>query len=113
MDTLKLRNTNLTVKKEQFSNFFGKIEEQLTYGGTKYANFNPLFPDKEATDFIVDCYPEFVESTMMKYLLRFKMQKREEDLFKIATYAYILWLKYFTGESREENIKYSLDKRKK
>jgi len=107
-----LRNTNIKIKKELFESFCKQIEKQFTYGGTKYSAINPLFPDKESTDYIIDCFPEFVEATMMKYLLRFKTQKREEDLFKIATYCYILWLKYFTGKVREDNLKISLEKRK-
>jgi len=50
---------------------------------------------------------------MMKYTLRFKSQKREEDLFKIAVYAFILWLKFYTGDVREENLKISQKRRQK
>ena len=109
----KIRNTNVALKKKHFAEFCKGLESQFIYGGKKYAAINPLYPDKESTDYISDCFPEFVEATMMKYLLRFKTQKREEDLFKIATYCYILWLKYYSGEVREHNLKIAQAKRKK
>ena len=107
-----LRNTNIKTKEEMFKEFCEEIEKQFKYGGKKYSAINPIYPDKESTDYIIDCFPEFVEATMMKYLLRFKTQKREEDLFKIATYCYILWLKFFTGDVREDNLKISQGQRK-
>jgi hypothetical protein len=102
---MKIRNTNVALKKKMFNKFCDGLRFQFIYGGKKYSAINPLYPDKESTDYIVDCFPEFVESVMMKYLLRFKTQKREEDLFKIATYCYILWLKYYSPDVRDENIK--------
>ena len=49
---------------------------------------------REATDIIVDAWgQEWVLGTMNKYLYRFAQKQREKDLLKLATYAYILWLK--------------------
>ena len=36
---------------------------------------------------------DWVLGTIVKYVFRFKNFGREKDLFKIATYCYILWLK--------------------
>lgn len=108
---MPVRNTNIELKEEFFNEFCEQIRKQFRYGGKKYAAINPDIPDKESTDYIVDVYPEFVEATIMKYLLRFKTQKREEDLFKIATYCYILWLKLFTGDVREQNLAISQEAR--
>lgn len=108
---MPVRNTNVELKLEKFNEWCRCIQDQFVYGGKKYAAINPDMPDKESTDYICDVFPEFVEATMMKYLLRFKTQKREEDLFKIATYCYILWLKYFTGDVREANLAISQEAR--
>lgn len=99
---MKTRDTNIEIKREEFPNFADLIMGQMNYGGKKYAALDGK-PTREATDYITDVFPEFMESTVMKYLLRWRTQKREEDLIKIATYCFLLWVKYFTGPVAEEN----------
>lgn len=109
---MKLRDTNLDVKGKEFPNFMTLVGEQLLYGGKKYAAL-PGRPDRESTDYIVDLYPEFIESTMVKYIQRWRVQKREEDLVKIVTYCFLLWVKYYTGDVAEPNRKEAEELRKR
>lgn len=83
--------TNVKQKKEHFKKFAKLLEDQFKYGGTKYE----LLPNIESTDML--CLSWGIEGllwTINKYLFRFKNQHREKDLLKVATYMYILWLKY-------------------
>ncbi len=50
--------------------------------------------------------------TINKYLYRFKNQHREKDLLKIATYMYILWLKYGFHLSKEHDTDTGKGKKK-
>ena len=70
------------------------IRKQFWHGGEKYR----LTDHKEFTDAICEsfggeCGVDFILSTCMKYLGRYKNFGREKDLLKIATYMYICWLK--------------------
>ncbi len=92
----RVYNTTIGVKQENFKKFADLIESQFKHGGDKYKL--PGFEDREATDVISSVFGgesefDWVLGTMMKYLFRFKNFHREKDLLKIATYAYILWLK--------------------
>lgn len=101
---LKSRQTNAHEKIDESGEFITAIFKQVYYGGSKYSLGDS---DKEAGDYIVELFPEFVESTILKYLLRWRQQKREEDLIKIATYVFMMWIRYFTGDVAEENRKIS------
>jgi hypothetical protein len=75
------------------------IRSQFEYGGKKYELAN----DKEITDWVVELAGwEWILGTMAKYLGRFKNERREKDLLKIATYCFLLWLK-FGFHLREEH----------
>lgn len=66
------------------------IFDQFTYGGKKYAKDDT----RESTDVLVDRYSVlWLLGTMDKYCFRYKNLQRERDILKIATYAFILWLK--------------------
>jgi hypothetical protein len=70
--------------------FFGAIHRQFAYGGVKYAQTK----EKEATDCLFDDFGKnWLFGTLAKYCKRFGNLKREKDLFKIACYCFILWLK--------------------
>jgi len=91
---MKIYNTGLTVKRDNFEKFIKLISNQFEHGGEKYA----LGEDKELTDWVCELAPgntgvDWILQTMAKYLGRFKNVKRERDLLKIATYAYICWIK--------------------
>lgn len=102
-------DTSLGVKREHFKVFSELIENQFIHGGDKYK----LSEIKEFTDGICECFPgesgvDFILSTCMKYLGRYKNFGREKDLLKIATYMYICWLKggfYLSKEHDEDTNK--------
>lgn len=83
--------TNVTQKIKHFPAFAKLIEGQFTYGGVKYE----LLPGIESTDMLVLAWGlKGLLWTMGKYLFRFSNLHREKDLLKVATYCYILWLKF-------------------
>ena len=89
--------TNIKAKREGFDKFIELIRNQFEHGGIKYKD--PDGCGREFTDLICDAFPgdsgvDWVLGTMMKYLGRFKSFRREKDLLKVATYCYIVWLKF-------------------
>jgi len=107
-DTLRIYNSNLKNKKENFDKFAELMKNQFMHGGDKYQ----LSEDKEGTDLICEMSPgksgvDFVLQNVAKYCLRFINFKREKDLLKIATYAYICWLKcgFHLEEKHDEDVK--------
>jgi len=87
-------DTAVPTKKKHFETFAQLIKNQFWHGGDKYK----LSENKEFTDAICECFPgesgvDFILSTCMKYLGRYKNFGREKDLLKVATYMYICWLK--------------------
>ena len=83
--------------------FFGAINRQFAYGGVKYAQTK----EKEATDCLFDDFGKnWLFGTLAKYCKRFGNLKREKDLFKIACYCFILWLKrgYHLDEEGTDEI---------
>jgi len=105
----KIYNTGWVTKKENFAKFANLVESQFVHGGDKYALEGQV--DKESTDWICELAPgisgvDWVLGTIAKYLIRFKNFGREKDLLKIATYAYIAWLKcgYHVEEVHDEDV---------
>jgi len=101
--------TNIKVKREGFDKFIELIRNQFEHGGAKYKD--PDGCGREFTDLIYDAFPgdsgvDWVLGTMMKYLGRFKNFRREKDLLKVATYCYIIWLKFgwHLEEKHDEDI---------
>lgn len=83
--------TNVKDKLKYFNKFAKLIKDQFVYGGKKYE----LLPGIESTDILTLSWgEEGLLWTVNKYLFRFKNFHREKDLLKVATYMYILWLKY-------------------
>jgi len=79
-------------KEDYFKIFTDLVADQFRYGGVKYGD--PKDKTKETTDTLFDTHGSgWLYGTMHKYCFRFINVKRERDLLKIATYAYILWLK--------------------
>lgn len=80
--------------------FFGYIENQFNYGGTKYRladwykELTGATEDKESTDVLFNHFsPSWLYGTLAKYVFRFSNLVRERDLLKISTYAFLMWLK--------------------
>ncbi len=98
---------------EKLDNFLSLIDDQINYGGKKYALSN----ERESTDEIFDIAGyKWLIGTLMKYRLRYKNLARERDLLKIAAYCYIIWLKrgfFFTKRGLRDVIDTNLDLKKK
>ena len=86
-------NTNLKIKRKLFPIFMKAIKQELEKGGKKYAQNN----NKEWTDTISEFDPDFMSACILKYIGRVKNSdpRAENDLAKIATYAYLIWIKKF------------------
>lgn len=105
MKKLRIRSTNVRIKRQYIDEFFDHIKGQFEYGGDKYKPINSdVFPEKESTDFLCDAWGlRWVLGICNKYLFRLDNQWREEDMYKIATYMFLLWLKLYSGEHAEHN----------
>jgi hypothetical protein len=100
-----MRNTNLKIKEKYFPLFVSQIRDQLMKGAKKYAQSD----EKEWTDLICDAVgtKEYIIGCIMKYSGRIVNgdPRQEEDVFKIATYAYLLWLKLYAPDLPEDDLK--------
>lgn len=101
-------STGIKVKRENWQKFAKFIENQFNHGGDKYSL--PDQPDKEMTDLLCEMSPgktgiDWIMQTIAKYCGRYINFEREKDLFKIATFAYIAWLKkgYHLKEEHDED----------
>jgi len=75
----------------KFEIFSKCIEDQFKYGGKKYASTSET---KEATDILFDTFGHsWLVGTMCKYVFRYRNLARSRDMFKIATYCYLVYLK--------------------
>lgn len=75
---------------DKLSDFFQYIQNQFEYGGRKYA----FSGEKESTDCLYDDFsPACLYGTLSKYCRRYSNLARSRDLFKIACYSFILFLK--------------------
>lgn len=96
IDGVEIHNTDIESKRKYWPKFAKFMENQFEFGGTKYAMDGQ--EDKEATDWCCEIVPgktgvDGILWTAARYIGRFKNFKRERDLFKIATYCFIMWLK--------------------
>jgi len=96
-------NTSLRVKKEHFKEFTDMILAQLEGGGKRYA----LGEDKEFTDLVCEVAGvDWIAGNITKYIGEIinakKMGEKPQkvNFIKIATYAYLYYLKHLdTGFS--------------
>ena len=93
---MKALNTNAKMKKDNWPKFAELIENQFKHGGQKYMMDGR--DDKEVSDWACEMSPgktgsDWILATMAKYIGRYRNFGREKDLLKIATYAFIAWLK--------------------
>jgi hypothetical protein len=85
-------------KLARFEDFVGLVRRMALDGSTKYAGAEAY--RKEAIDIIPDIlseegYVSFVLGDLIKRIMRFKNQRRERDLVKIALWTYLLWMRLF------------------
>ena len=94
----KTRNTNIEMKREYFPKFVKLVEEQLSQGANKYANSN----EREYTDLICDVVgtKQFIIGNILKYSGRIINDdpRQATDIVKIATYAFLLWVKIYAED---------------
>jgi hypothetical protein len=91
---------------ESFDSFCQLINDQLQYGGKKYAHGET----KETTDLITNMFGvEWILGTVYKYVKRYQNLKREKDLLKIATYQFITWLQMGYHKEPETKMKNALN----
>jgi hypothetical protein len=66
------------------------MKEGIVCGGNRYA----LSEDKEMTDLVCELAGnEWILGNIVKYAGEYKNERYEHDLVKIATYAFLLWIK--------------------
>ncbi len=85
-------------KLARFEEFTRQMKMLALDGSCKYAGAEPYA--KEAVDIIPEVlseegYTSFVLGDLLKRIIRFKNQKRERDLVKIALWTYFLWIRLF------------------
>ena len=89
-------NTDVETKRKYWPLFEEMIRNQFEHGGEKYCLTGNS--GKESTDWLCELAPgktgfDWILQTIAKYCARYINFQREKDLLKIATYAYIAWLK--------------------
>jgi len=88
-------DTNVRIKEALLPVFVDLIKNQCLKGGNKYALGN----EREWTDLICEAFgtKEFILSNIMKYSGRIKNgdSRAPEDVIKIGTYAFLLWVKEY------------------
>ena len=92
-------------KPTRFEEFTRLMKQLAVDGSNKYAGAEAN--GKEAIDIIPDVmgeegYVHFVLGDLLKRIIRFKNQRRERDLIKIALWTYLLWMKLFPKQERRE-----------
>jgi len=87
MSNITQEEYNVLSVQQKFNHW---VYDQFAYGGVKYASNSK----KEGTDELVEDFGwNWLFGTQAKYVKRFRNTHREKDLFKIATYFFIDWLK--------------------
>ena len=102
------KNTDIETKRKYWPEFAKFMENQFKFGGKKYQ----LSENKEISDWVCELSPgktgaDWIMQTICKYSGRFINFKLERDLFKIATYAFIMWLKmgFHLQHKHDEDLK--------
>ncbi len=93
-------------KLARFEEFTNMMKTVALQGTDKYTGAQA--DKKEAVDIIPDILGEegfvsFVLGDFIKRIIRFKNQKRERDLVKIALSAYLLWMRLFPKQEKGEH----------
>jgi len=114
-DYMKVINYKKDLKKEgnipqklfRFEEFTELMKKLALQGTEKYSGAEAH--KKETIDIIPDIlgeegYLNFVLGDFIKRVFRFKNQRRESDLVKIALWAYLLWMRLFPREERQREV---------
>ena len=97
-DRAKATEEDIPKKLARFEEFTDMMKQLALQGTDKYAGAK--VDKKETIDIIPDVlgeegYISFVLGDLIKRIIRFKNQKRERDLVKIALWTYLLWMRLF------------------
>lgn len=92
-------------KLARFEEFTESMKKLALDGSNKYAGAEAY--TKEAIDIIPDIlgeegYVNFVLGDLLKRIIRFKNQRRERDLVKMALWTYLLWMRLFQKQEKRE-----------
>lgn len=103
-DCPKMQSKENHSKLSRFEEFARSMKILAVEGSNKYAGGEPY--KKEAIDIIPDIlteegYVSYVLGDLLKRVIRFKNQRRERDLVKIALWSYLLWMRFFPKQDRE------------
>ena len=93
-------------KLARFEEFSTLIRSLALQGTEKYTGSEA--EKKENIDIIPDVlgeegYLSFVLGDLIKRVIRFKNQRRERDLVKMALWAYLLWMRLFPKQGKGED----------
>jgi hypothetical protein len=91
----------------RFEEFTALMKKLALQGTEKYSGAEPH--EKETIDIIPDVlgeegYINFVLGDLIKRISRFKNQRRERDLVKMALWAYLLWMRLFLKQESKVPI---------
>lgn len=94
----KAREGDIPAKLARFEEFTELMKKLALQGTDKYTGAE--LDKKETIDIIPDVlgeegYVNFVLGDLLKRIIRFKNQKRERDLLKMALWVYLLWMRLF------------------
>lgn len=97
----KAKEEDIPQKLSRFNEFTSLMKTLAMQGAYKYTGSQ--MGKKETIDIIPDIlgeegYVNFVLGDLIKRVIRFKNQRRERDLFKMALWAYLLWMRLFPSE---------------
>jgi len=91
----------------RFEEFTGLMKTLALQGTEKYSGAEAN--QKETIDIIPDVigeegYTNYVLGDLLKRIIRFKNQRRERDLVKMALWAYLLWMRLFPRQEPEGHM---------
>ena len=107
-DTIKVtgykKEEDIPQKLARFEEFTELMKKLALQGSEKYSGAEAH--KKETIDIIPDIlgeegYTNFVLGDLLKRIIRFKNQRRERDLIKMALWAYLLWMRLFPKQESE------------
>jgi hypothetical protein len=90
----KTNESEIPAKLKEFDAFCQGIKDIILQGTDKYAGAQK---DKAETIDIIpkvlgaQGYTDFILGDLLKRIFRFKNQRRERDIFKMACWLYLLW----------------------
>lgn len=100
--SIRTEEEEIALKLSRFQEYAGLMKGMALKGTDKYSGVEA--DRKETIDIIPDIlgeegYVNFVLGDLIKRIFRFKNQRRETDLVKIALWTYLLWMRFFPKQT--------------